>query len=332
MNAGTDVLVLTKEEIESVLTIEDAIEAVEAGFKAYNSGRATVPFPVALEIPDHNGDIHIKPGYIKGYETYTVKIASGFYDNPKLGLPASHGMLILFDSRTGSPLCFEVDRCFLTDLRTAAAGAVAARALAIETVKRVAVIGTGTQARMQIAALSKVRPFDELSVWGRSPDNVTKYVADMKKVLKAQIIPARTAEEAVVGSDIVVTATMTSAPIVKAPWIGKGTHITAMGSDSPEKQELETAVLGKADKIVVDSLKQCAALGEVHHALEDGTIEEKDVYAELGEVLLGEKKGRENDDEITVCDLTGIAVQDVVTSQLVYERALKKNIGSHITV
>ena len=332
MNAGTDVLVLTKEEIESVLTIEDAIEAVEAGFKAYNSGRATVPFPVALEIPDHNGDIHIKPGYIKGYETYTVKIASGFYDNPKLGLPASHGMLILFDSRTGSPLCFEVDRCFLTDLRTAAAGAVAARALAIETVKRVAVIGTGTQARMQIAALSKVRPFDELSVWGRNPDNVTKYVADMKKFLKAHIIPARTAEEAVVGSDIVVTATMTSSPIVKASWIGKGTHITAMGSDSPEKQELETAVLGKADKIVVDSLKQCAALGEVHHALEDGTIEEKDVYAELGEVLLGEKKGRENDDEITVCDLTGIAVQDVVTSQLVYERALKKNIGSHITV
>jgi ornithine cyclodeaminase len=332
MKEGNEVLVLTKEQIESVLTIEDAIEAVEDGFKAYNSGRAIVPFPVALDVPDHNGDIHIKPGYIKGFDTYTIKIASGFYDNPKLNLPTSHGMLILFDSRTGFPLCFEVDRCFLTDLRTAAAGAVAARALAKKTIKRVAVIGTGTQARMQIVALSKVRSFDELSVWGRDPKHVAKYVSDMSKALEAKVVAAKTAEEAVVGSDIVVTATMAQTPVVKASWVGKGTHITAMGSDSPEKQELETAVLGKADKIVVDSLKQCAALGEVHHAIKDGTIEEKDVHAELGEVLLGRKKARESDDEITVCDLTGIAVQDVVTSQLVYDRALKKKIGSWVKV
>jgi ornithine cyclodeaminase len=332
MKEGNEVLVLTKEQIESVLTIEDAIEAVEDGFKAYNSGRAIVPFPVALDIPDHNGDIHIKPGYIKGYDTYTIKIASGFYDNPKLNLPTSHGMLILFDSRTGFPLCFEVDRCFLTDLRTAAAGAVAARALAKKTIKRVAVIGTGTQARMQILALSKVRSFDELRVWGRNPEHVTKYVSDMSKVLKAKVVAAKTAEEAVVGSDILVTATMAQTPVVKASWVGKGTHITSVGSDSPEKQELETAVLGKADKIVVDSLKQCAALGEVHHAIKDGTIEEKDVHAELGEVLLGRKKGRASDDEITICDLTGIAVQDVVTSQLVYDRALKKKIGSWVKV
>jgi len=332
MKAGTDVLVLTKEEIESVLTIEDAIEAVEEGFKAYNSGKAVIPFPVALEVPDHHGDIHIKPGYIKGYGTYTIKIASGFYDNPMLGLSTSHGMLLLFDSNTGLPLCFEVDRCYLTDLRTAAAGAVAARALAKKSVSRVAVIGTGTQARFQIEALSKVRKFDELRVWGRNPEHVKKYVADMKKVLKAKIVPAKTAAEAVIGSDIVVTATMTSTPLVKASWLGKGVHITAIGSDSPEKQELETAVLKKADKIVVDSLKQCSRLGEVHHALEDGTIDEKDVHAELGEVLLGKKAGRENDDEITVCDLTGIAVQDVVTSQLVYERALKKKIGTYVKV
>jgi len=332
MKEGNEVLVLTKEQIESVLTIEDAIEAVEDGFKAYNSGRAIVPFPVALDVPDHNGDIHIKPGYIKGFDTYTIKIASGFYDNPKLNLPTSHGMLILFDSRTGFPLCFEVDRCFLTDLRTAAAGAVAARALAKKTIKRVAVIGTGTQARMQIVALSKVRSFDELRVWGRDPKHVAKYVSDMSKALEAKVVAAKTAEEAVVGSDIVVTATMAQTPVVKASWVGKGMHITAMGSDSPEKQELETAVLGKADKIVVDSLKQCAALGEVHHAIKDGTIEEKDVHAELGEVLLGRKKGRESDDEITICDLTGIAVQDVVTSQLVYDRALKKKIGSWVKV
>lgn len=328
----SDVLVLNKEEIESVITIDDAIEAVEDGFKAYNSGKAVIPFPVALQVPDHSGDVHIKPGYVKGYETYTVKIASGFYDNPKSGLPVSHGMLILFDSKTGFPLCFEVDQCYLTDLRTAAAGAVAARALARKDVSRVAVIGTGTQARFQIRALSRVREFDELAVWGRAPGKVKAYVDDMKGQLDARIVPAATAEEAVRGSDIVVTSTMTSEPIVKASWLDKGVHITAMGSDSPEKQELESAVLAAADKIVVDSLKQCVNLGEVHHAVEDGTISEGDVHAELGEVLLGAKPGREGDDEITVCDLTGIAVQDVVTSQIVYERALKRKKGTTIRV
>ncbi len=329
---GNEVLVLTKEDIESVITIEDAIEAVEDGFKALNSGKAVIPFPVALEVPDHNGDVHIKPGYVKGYPTYTVKIASGFYDNPKLGMSASHGMLLLFDSRTGLPLCFEVDRCYLTDLRTAAAGAVAARALAKRSVKRVAVIGTGTQARMQAIALSKVRAFDELVVWGRNPERVAKYVEDMGKVLKAKVVGAGTAEEAVRGSDIVITATMSQKPVVMADWVGPGTHITAMGSDSPEKQELEAKLLAKADKYVADSVKQCARLGELHHAIEQKAMTEADVHAELGEVLLGIKKGRERDDEITIADLTGTAVQDVVTSQLVYERALTRGIGARTRV
>ena len=332
LNPPKDVLVLNKEEIESVITIDDAIEAVEEGFKALNSGKAFVPFPVALQVPDHRGDVHIKPGYIGGRDTYTVKIASGFYDNPKSGLPASHGMLLVFDSETGYPLCFEVDRCYLTDLRTAAAGAVAARALAKKDIERVAVIGTGTQARMQITALSRVREFSELRVWGRDPKKAEEYVRDMENSLSSKVMAASTSKEAVAGSDIVVTATMATSPVVRASWIGKGTHITAMGSDSPEKQELETTLLSKADKIVTDSTKQCASLGEIHHAIAEGAITEKDIYAELGEVLLGQKPGRERDDEITIADLTGTAVQDVVISQIVYERALKKNIGSFIKV
>ncbi len=329
MNDKGEVLVLTKEEIESVITIEDAIAAVEEGFKAYNSGKTVMPFPVALQIPDHKGDIHIKPGYIKGYDTYCVKIASGFYEKP---VPSIHGMLLLFDSRTGEPLCFEVDRGYITDLRTAAAGAVAARALAKKKVKRVAVIGTGTQARFQIQALAKVRDFEELRVWGRDPRKVEKYVQDMGKLIKARIVPAGNPKEAVAGAEIVVTTTMSTTPVLKGKWIGKGTHITAMGSDSPEKQELGTDLLLAADKVVCDSIKQCSMLGEVHHAIEDGTMKESDVHAELGEILLGKKPGRESDDEITVCDLTGLAVQDVVTAQIVYDRAVKKGMGTHITV
>ncbi len=332
MGEMSKVLVLTKEDIESLVTMDDAIAAVEEGFKAFNSDRAVVPFPVALNVPDGHGDIHIKPGYMRGTSSYTVKIASGFYDNPKRGLSTSHGMLLLFDSRTGHPLCFEVDRCFLTDLRTAAAGAVAAKVLAKKSVSKVAVIGTGTQARMQMIALSKVRKFDELMVWGRDSKKSEAYASEMSKVLGVKVVPAKTAEDAVRGSEIVVTATMSASPIVKVDWISGGTHITAMGSDEPGKQELDTRILARADKVVVDSLRQCAQLGEVHHALEDGSINESDVHAELGEVLLGKKPSRESDKEVTVCDLTGIAIQDVAISQFVYEKAKRSGKGFYIEV
>lgn len=323
---------LTKEQIRTVLTLEDCISAVEDAFRAFNSGKAVVPFPVALLVPDHSGDIHIKPGYIEGSDTYTIKIASGFYENPKIGLPSSHGMLMVFDARTGYPLCFEVDRCHVTDLRTAAAGAVAAKVLSRKRIERVGVIGTGTQARLQVEALSQVREFGELRVWGRDPAHAKAYAGDMAKVIKAEIMPVETAEQAVKGSDVVITATMSTTPLVKADWLSEGVHITAMGSDSPEKQELYPEVLRMADKYVCDSTKQCAELGELHHAIKAGTMSMSGVHAELGEILLGRKNGRERDDEMTVCDLTGIALQDVVSAQLVYERALKKGIGTYIEV
>ncbi|UCH70101.1 MAG: ornithine cyclodeaminase family protein [Candidatus Bathyarchaeota archaeon] len=332
MEKKDQVLLLTKEQIESILTMEDTIKVVEEGFKAFNSGKAVIPFPLGLEIKENRGEVHIKPGYLKGSDKYCIKIASGFYDNPKIGLPSSGGMILLFDARTGAPRSLLVDRGFITDMRTAGAGALATRCLAKKSVEAVAVIGTGLQARLQIEALSKVRDFRVLKVWGRTLANVERYVEDMRQKLKAEILPVGSAEEAVRNSEVVVTATTSTSPLVKKEWVDKGMHITAMGADSPEKQELETGVLGLADKIVVDSVKQCVKLGEVHHAVDDGTISVEDIHAELGEILLGLKSGRSSEEEITVCDLTGIAVQDVVTSQLVYERALKEKIGSYITV
>lgn len=332
MEKKDQVLLLTKEQIESILTMEDTIKVVEEGFKAFNAGKAVIPFPLGLEIKENRGEVHIKPGYLKGSDKYCIKIASGFYDNPKIGLPSSGGMILLFDARTGAPRSLLVDRGFITDMRTAGAGALATRCLAKKSVEAVAVIGTGLQARLQIEALSKVRDFRVLKVWGRTLANVERYVEDMRQKLKAEILPVGSAEEAVRNSEVVVTATTSTSPLVKKEWVDKGLHITAMGADSPEKQELETGVLGLADKIVVDSVKQCVKLGEVHHAVDDGTISVEDIHAELGEILLGLKSGRSSEEEITVCDLTGIAVQDVVTSQLVYERALKEKIGSYITV
>ncbi len=332
MGRKNEVLLLTKEQIQSILTMEDTIRVVEEGFKAFNSGRVVIPFPLNLEIKENRGEVHIKPGYLEGSDTYCIKIASGFYENPKIGLPSSGGMILLFDAKTGVPRSLLVDRGFITDMRTAGAGALAARCLAKKSVENAAVVGTGTQARLQIEALSKVIDFRVLKVWGRTPANVESYVEDMRQKLRAEIVPMSSAREAVENSEVVVTATPSTSPLVKTEWVGKGMHITAMGSDSPEKQELETGVLGIADKIVVDSARQCARLGEVHHAVEDGTISVEDIHAELGEILLGVKSGRESEEEITVCDLTGIAAQDVVTSQLVYERSLKGKIGSYITI
>jgi len=332
VESKNEVLLLTKEQIQSVLTLEDTIRVVEEGFKAFNSGRAVIPFPVGLEIQENKGEVHIKPGYLKGSDTYCIKIASSFYDNPKIGLLSSGGMMLLFDAKTGVPRSLLVDRGFITDMRTAGAGALAARCLARESIETAAVIGTGTQARLQIEALSKVRDFRVLKVWGRTPANVERYVEDMQQNLTTEIVPVSSAKEAVEKSEVIVTATPSTSPLVKAEWIGKGMHITAMGADSPQKQELETGVLGIADKIVVDSVEQCVKLGEVHHAVEDGTISIEDIHAELGEILLGRKRGRESEEEITICDLTGIAAQDVVTSRLVYERALKEKIGSYITI
>ena len=332
MGSKNEVLMLTKEQIQSVLTMEDTIKVVEEGFKAFNSGKMIIPFPVGLQIQENRGEVHIKPGYLKGSDTYCIKIASGFYNNPKIGLPSSGGMMLLFDAKTGVPRGLLVDRGFITDMRTAGAGALAARCLAKKSIATAAVIGTGTQARLQIEALSKVRGFRVLKVWGRTPANVKRYVQDMRKKLTAEIVPVDSRKEAVENSEVLVTATPSTSPLVKTEWVGKGMHITAMGADSPEKQELETGVLGVADKIVVDSVEQCVRLGEVHHTVEDGTISVDDIHAELGEILLGQKRGREREEEITVCDLTGIAAQDVVTSQLVYERALKAKIGSYITI
>ncbi len=332
MGSKKEVLMLTREQIQSVLTMEDTIKVVEEGFMAFNSGKMVVPFPVGLQIQENRGEVHIKPGYLKGSSMYCIKIASGFYNNPKIGLASSDGMILLSDAKTGVPRVLLVDRGFITDMRTAGAGALAARCLAKKSIATAAVIGTGIQARLQIEALSKVRDFQVLKVWGRSPATVKRYVQDMRQKLAAEIVPVDSRKEAVENSEVLVTATPSTSPLVKTEWVGKGMHITAVGSDSPEKQELETGVLGVADKIVVDSIEQCVRLGEVHHTIEDGTISVDDIHAELGEILLGQKRGREKEEEITVCDLTGIAAQDVVTSQLVYERALKAKIGSYITI
>jgi ornithine cyclodeaminase/alanine dehydrogenase-like protein (mu-crystallin family) len=236
-------------------------------------------------------------------------VASGFGGNPARGLPASSGLLMLFDAASGLPAALLLDNAFLTDLRTGAAGAVAADSLARAVVDTVGVIGTGVQAREQVACLREVRRFDRVVAWGRSPERLARYCAEMRERFGVETVAAPDAETVCREADILVTTTPARAPLVRASWLRPGTHVTAVGSDSPGKQELAAECLLAADLVVVDRYAQCAAFGEVAHALDRG-LRARGVHATLGEVVAGRRPGRTGESQITIADLTGVGFQD----------------------
>jgi ornithine cyclodeaminase len=328
-------LILREPEIRSLLDPAGCLQAIETAFSAYARGQAELPAVINLEVPEHHGEVHVKAGYLRTSPYYAVKIASGFLDNPQLDLPSSDGMVLVFDAKTGTLAALLLDNGFITDLRTGAAGAVAAKHLARATVETVAVVGSGAQARYQIRSLALVRRFREARVWGRHPEKAAACVQDLSRQELArdcQFVLASSIREAVESADIVVTVTASREPLVQADWIARGTLVIAVGSDGPDKQELDVEVLARADRIVADSLPQCLRLGEIHHAVEKGAILKDKVTAELGQITAGLKPGRTSDDEIIICDLTGVGVQDVAAASLVLERACHNGKGERLSL
>jgi len=312
-------------EIRNSISLKEAIPAVEESLAAYSSGRAILPGVINLDLPEFEGEVHVKAAYLQGQDFYVIKIASGFYKNSLQGLPAGDGLMLVYKARTGELAAILFDRGYLTDLRTAAAGAVAAKYLARTDLRRVAVIGSGVQARLQLLALAEVRSFSEVAVWSRQPENVGSYIKDMAAVFKEVKFYARpAAEEAVKEADLVITATPSRQPIIKAGWLKPGVQLTAMGSDGPDKQELYPEVLARADFIFCDSVEQGRRLGEVHHALEAGMISEEKISGEIGELVLGRQTGRRSSEDITVADLTGLGVEDAAIADLFLRLAEKK--------
>ena len=326
-------LVLREPEIRSLLDPERCLQAVEAAFSAYARGQAELPAVINLEVPEHRGEVHVKAGYLHAGPYYAVKIASGFTDNTRLGLPASDGMVLVFDAETGAVAALLLDNGYITDLRTGVAGAVAAKHLARTTVETVAVVGSGAQARYQIRSLGLVRRVREVRVWGRHEEKAAACIEDLSRpATDLRFVLASSVHEAVKGADVVFTVTASREPLVQADWIAAGALVIAVGSDGPDKQELEVEVLGRADRIVADSLPQCLRLGEIHHAVEKGVISTEKVTAELGQITAGLKPGRTSDNEIIVCDLTGVGVQDIAAASLVLERALQDGKGERLSL
>ena len=295
-------------------------------------GQAVLPGVINLDIPENRVEVHVKGAYLRDTPHFSIKVAGGSWDNPARGLPVGHGLVLVFDARTSFLTAVLFDNGYLTDLRTGAAGGLAADLLAKRDVDRVGVVGVGVQGRYQLESLLQVRRPRRVVAFGRSADKAAAYAKEMEARFRIPVEPAPTIEEAVRDSDVVITATPSREPLVRAEWVGPGTHITALGSDGPDKQELDVGVLAKADKVVADRLDQCLRLGEIHHAVDAGVMRQDDVYAELGEIAAGMKPGRTSDEEITVADLTGVGVQDAAVANLVVSEALRRRLGKSIEV
>ncbi|HYM39430.1 MAG TPA: ornithine cyclodeaminase family protein [Thermoplasmata archaeon] len=327
-----EVRLLFEPDIRKLAGPGEALAAVREAFRKLARGEAVLPGILGIDIPETRTEAHVKGAFLKGSPYFSVKTASGSYDNPTRGLPVSGGLVLVFDAATGFPRAILFDNGYLTDLRTGAAGALAADVLAKREVDRVGIIGVGTQARYQLAALLGVRHPTTVLAFGRSTAKAAAYAREVESRHGVRVTVAQTLEKAVRGSDIVITVTPSTQPLVQAEWVQDGTHITAVGSDGPEKRELDVRVLQKADKIVADRLEQCLRLGEIHHAVEEGVLAKEDVYAELGEIVAGVKPGRESDDEITIADLTGVGVQDAAVANLVVEEAFRRGLGQVLDV
>ncbi|MCQ4632550.1 ornithine cyclodeaminase family protein [Shinella sp. CPCC 100929] len=301
---------LTLDDLKRLPIAAFAVDAIRDAYVAIVDGRANIPPVGYLRLEAQNADCHIKYGYIAGDDVFVVKIASGFYNNPRRGLPSSNGMMIAISSDTGQVVATLYDEGWLTDLRTGFGGAIATLALCRRDSRSIAIVGSGTQARQQIRALSAIAQHPlTFRNWGRDGARAKTFASEMTAEgfsVKAEPDLATLCATA----DAIITTTPSAAPIVMAEWVRPGTHITALGADAPGKQELHLDLLSRAAVIAVDHRAQCADHGEIATAVAAGLLDPS-ACPELGAILNGSQPGRTADTQITIADLTGVATQDI---------------------
>lgn len=322
------VLILDEAQLRACVRIDaSTLDQVETAFTWLAEDRVSMPPVMHIEV-DHQSDVDIKGAYVRGLDAFAVKIASGFFGNFTHGLPNASGMVVLLSAKTGFCECVFLDNGYLTDLRTGLAGAVAGKHLAPKRVDTVGVIGAGAQARYQVESLCLVRDFERVLVAGRIRQRVQDYCDEMTQRLGIEVAPAASREELVRESQLVVTTTQAKESLIEAAWVHQGLHITAMGSDLPGKREIDPQILAMADKVVCDSHPQCVIGGELQHAETAGL----DIsVTELGAITSGRVKGRERDEQITVCDLTGTGVQDTAIALQAYRQAVAQDMGIRVS-
>ena len=324
-----DIRIVTEAELRAVVGLDrDTVGVIERAFGALSDGGVVMPPVLSMELAEAHGEVDVKTAYIPGFDGFAIKVSPGFFDNPKLGLPSLNGLMILFSARTGLVQAVFLDNGYLTDLRTAAAGAVAAQYLAPGVVHTTGIIGTGVQARLQARAAHLVRPCERLLIWGRDADKAracARDLADLGCEVRVAAAPADLVRE----SQLVITTTPARQPVIEAAWLHPGLHITAMGSDQAGKNEIDPQALVRADLYVADRAAQVETLGELRSAIEAG-IWGKGTPTELGDVIRGRAQGRRDDAQVTICDLTGTGLQDTAIATHVMQRLAVGDVGTVI--
>jgi alanine dehydrogenase len=324
-----EILVLTPREIQGLLTLDECIVAVEHAFRLHGEGIAAPPAVLSMHTP--GGGFHVKTGLLPLERPYfAAKVNGNFPENRKrFGLPTIQGVIVLCDAEKGSPLAV-MDSRDITSLRTGAATAVAAKYLARPNSRVVTICGCGNQGRVQLKALSRTCPLQSVFAYDKSEEQALSFANELSEDLAITVTWVTDLAAAVLQSDICVTCTPSREPLLSSDDVMPGTFIAAVGADNPEKQELQPELMAKS-KIVADVLEQCAAMGDLHHALAAGVVTRGDIHAELGEVVAGKKPGRESEEEIVIFDSTGMALQDVAAAAVVYERAVQRGVGFRLT-
>lgn len=306
----SEIRILTEDDLRRHVHLDGAaIGVIEDAFATLAGGGVVMPPVLSMHMPDVNGELDVKTAYVPGLPGFAVKLSPGFFDNPTRGLPSTSGLMVVLSSQTGRVQAVLLDNGYLTDVRTAAAGGVAAKHLSRPDAGRAAIFGAGLQARMQLQALRLVRPITEAVIWARDPQKAQALAAEMSgDGLAARAEPDP--EKAAAFADVIVTTTPASQPILRADWLRPGQHVTAMGSDQPGKNELDPLCLDRADLYVADRVSQTRLMGELRAALAAGLIGDGAPIPELGDIIAGHHPGRTSPDQITIADLTGTGVQD----------------------
>ncbi|EXL06259.1 ectoine utilization protein EutC [Brucella anthropi] len=323
--------ILTEADLRQIIALElESVACVEDAFRALASGGVSMPPILRLDIPAERGEVDVKTAYIPGIDSFAIKVSPGFFNNPSIGLPSTNGLMIQFSAKTGLIEALLLDNGYLTDVRTAAAGAVAAKYLARENARVATIIGAGMQAGMQLEALTLVRPITEARIWARNFDSAKKAAQNFTQKLGIPVTAIADAKEACDGTDIFVTTTPSETPLIKAEWLAPGQHVTAMGSDAEHKNEIDPTLFQRSIIYVADSLSQTRRLGELHHAISAGIVAADTVFPELGQIVLNAPTFQRKAEDITFCDLTGTGVQDTAIARLATERASLRDAGTKI--
>lgn len=313
-----DIRIVTEAELRELVELDlTMIDVIERAFAALASGEVVMPPIMSMELAEANGEVDVKTAYIPGFDGFAIKVSPGFFDNPQLGLPSLNGLMILFSAKTGLVEAVFLDNGYLTDIRTAAAGAVAARHLAPVEVTTAGVIGTGVQARLQMQAAHLVRPFERVLVHGRDPGKATACASDLAEKLGVEAEVTTDARTLVQRSQLVVTTTPARHPVLMADWLHPELHVTAMGSDQTGKNEIDPRALVACDLYVPDRLSQCEVSGELEAARAAG-LAFATTPPELGDIVTGTHPGRLSQGAVTIADLTGTGAQDTAIASHVF--------------